>query len=173
MSSFYRVFMGEVAISMPQNPKILGTDGLISCIGFAGWDPNKHIAFLVHFGGQNQVDDFYSRGIEILLSSGNGNFNFDCAIRGGCQKTSASFEILEKLREGLDRHPHVKFHIKYEIPPSPNFTSKSLSVNGFSGEFSSYNIDNDLNPRKKTSEEEARGSGFSLVDELEYKNSSG
>jgi hypothetical protein len=46
-------------------------------------------------------------------------------------------------------------------------------VNGFSGEFSSYNIDNDLNPRKKTSEEEARGSGFSLVDELEYKNSSG
>lgn len=170
--AYHRIFMGEAAISFQESRyKSLATDGLISCIGFAGYDYQKNIAFLVHFGGPKQVDDFYSKGIVLLRpnSCDDERLHFQCAIRGGWMKTCASLQILDKLKSGLISHPNVRFEIVEEDPPSEIAVSRSLAVNCANGEFSEYDSKNDQERREKTPKEEARDLTFSPFEELWYR----
>lgn len=169
--SYHRIFMGEVVIhSQKDHHVVLATDGLRSCIGFGGWEPEQKVGFLVHFGGPMQVHDFYSRGIKILSEKCLKQASvFHCAIKGGCEKTSASKEIVEAIRQGLNSCPYVQFQIVEEEPLSEKFTLKSLSLYTENGVFSDYDSASHLNARQKTIEEQARDLTFSSFEQLVYR----
>lgn len=168
-SEYRRVFMGEAVIyAAKEHPVVLATDGLRSCIGFAGWSPDRQVGFLVHFGGPMQVHDFYDRGVRKLSEQCSGIPSlFQCAIRGGCEKTSASKEIIEALQEGL-QSCSIQFQIIHHEPLSPSFILKSLSLDTSLGTFSDYDSSMDPHPRQKTAEEQARDLTFSSFEELAY-----
>jgi len=177
-SLYHRIFAGEAVIHTPEDPyEILATNGLCSCIAFAGWEPHKKIGFMVHFGGAAQVADFYSRGIELLSSKcGREDLStFQCAIRGGAEKIRCSPEILQALKKELHTHESIRFEIVQEDPLSDLSkltvfqNPKSLSLDCGSGIFSDYNIDEDPEPRVKTPEEEAKDIKFSIFENLVYR----
>jgi len=172
--TYHRIFMGEAVIHASNNPNItLVTNGLISCIGFAGWEPQKKIGFLVHFGGPKQVKDFYSNGVEMLSKKcGVSDLStFICAIRGGYEKTPASQKILTAIKSDLLSHERIQFKIIDQTQMSKSFAQKSLSIDCYKGQFTDYNIENDPSPRLKTPKEEARDLTFSSIEELVYRRS--
>lgn len=171
ISLYKQAFAGEAVLGTAQDPNpILATDGLRTCIGFAGIDRAQGIGFLVHFVGPLQVDCFYDEGVKKLIEmSKNTTLVFNCIIRGGCSKASASVEILQKIKSSLHlRHPLVEFCIIEEEEPSKNFTLKSLSLDLRSGAFGHYSPMDNLAPREKDSKYEERTKTFALFEELEF-----
>lgn len=175
---YHRIFVGEAVIHTPEDhDEILATNGLCSCIAFAGWEPDKKIGFLVHFGGAEQVADFYSRGIELLTRKCGAKdlSTFQCAIRGGAEIIRCSPEILQAIKKELHTHERIRFEIIDEAPlsnlPRDHVfqNPKSLSLDCRSGRFSEYNIDEDPEPRVKTPEEEAKDIKFSIFEKLIYR----
>lgn len=168
-SSYFRVFMGEAVMHLggPSNP-ILATDGLCSCIGFAGWEPIQKIGFLVHFGGPKQVTDFYTRGIRILSDKTSGASSlFHCILRGGSASYPISAEIRQAIHDGLELHESIRF----EIIKSASFDGEnpqSIALDLPQGIFDGYDHRKDPNPREKTEKENARDLTFSIYEELYY-----
>ena len=171
ISLYKQAFTGEAVLGTAQdhNP-ILATDGLRTCIGFAGIDRTQRIGFLVHFAGPLQVDCFYNEGVKRLVEMSNKSaLVFNCIIRGGCSKAKSSLEILEKIKSGLHQHDSiVEFCVTEEEEPSKNFTLKTLSLDLRSGAFGHYSAVEDLAPRQRDSRYEERTKTLSLFEELEF-----
>lgn len=170
LSQYKPVFMGEAVFGSAKDPSpVLATEGLRSCIGFAGWDSVQKIGFLVHFGGPSQVTDFYQRGFKILaeLSKG-GCCTFSCVLKGGSQKTYTSGEIIAEIKKGLRSSPDISLEIVAEEVPSKGYELKSLSLDTRDGTFGGYDSSEDVSPRRRTEEEEARLGTFASMEMLFY-----
>jgi len=158
VSLFNQAFVGEAVFGSSQDKKpILATEGLRSCIAFAGRDASEKIGFLAHFMGPDQVDGFYSQGIKILEGlSKKTELVFDCVLIGGSKKTVFSEKIIDKLKAGFSSYPNITFRIIHEEKPSEKFDLKSLSFDLRDGTYGKYNIEDDPDPRIKTKEDESR-----------------
>ena len=169
-SPFHQAFMGEAVFGASDDDKpVLATDGLRTCIGFAGWDPEEKIGFLAHFAGPKQVDGFYSEGVKRLLAlSKKTNRVFECALIGGYERAAYSREIVEKIKAGLDSVPNTEFRIIHEEPPTPKYVLKSLSLDLRDGKFGSYNSEEDPEPREKTESYLKRAATFDATDVLDF-----
>lgn len=167
-SIYNRAFVGECVIASSNDEKpILATDGLNSCIGFAGRARDSEFGFLVHFYGPNQVDDFYSNGVR-LLSDLNGKGTFECVIKGGCIKTSCSKKIVDKIKSNC-KNSSINFDIIKEYPLSEKIgVLKTLSLDTRTGEFGEYTVSDDPNPRELSEEDEKRIQTFDIAEKLTY-----
>ena len=169
VSLYNRIFMSEAGFCFHNDPHpILSTDGLRSCIGFAGWEPNKKIGFLVHFFTPEQVVDFQNRGIQILSEMTEmDSSTFDCVTVGGCLKTSYSLKIVEAIR-AIKLPSHLSFQVKEE-PISKTFELKSLSLDTRTGDFGEYRVEEDPDPRELEEDEKQAYLGIDSLNKLSYR----
>jgi hypothetical protein len=170
-SPYNLAFVSEAVFGSSKDKQpILATDGLRSCIGFSGRDALQKIGFLAHFMGPAQVDEFFATAPKVLASLAcdpKASLVFDCDLIGGSEKTSASKEIIKKIKTYIATSPiGIIFRIKREEPPSKGFVLKSLTLDLRDGTSGTYDPENDPSPRKRTSEEEARIGSMDLFEHI-------
>lgn len=135
-----RIFMAELGIYTEDTATSIGTDGLISCIGFAGWSRETRTGFLAHLSTPEQVEDFYKRGITQLkiATSPEKPIEFSCKVVGGWERARYSRKIREFLFENPLEDELVNLKIIEDSPPISCPTPRSLSVNLSDGSFGEY-----------------------------------
>ncbi len=150
--------MGEMLIAQGDTePKKLVTDGLISCISFAGWNPDTKTGFLTHFSHPKQVIQFYSEGIPLIQERTNViDALFQCKITGGFTKAKYSHEMLKILKETLTSELAIDLEIVEETPPSDQPIAKNLSLDLTDGSFGEYNPSENLDHRSPSPADIAR-----------------
>lgn len=142
-SSVLRVFMAECGFSFNTPLKdscyeAIGTDGLISCIGFSGYDFRSRSGFLAHFSSPLQVEDFYNRAVVELEKRGIEDGEFHCKIVGGYKRAKYSKEIVARIKDQVDRIEGIFFSIDEEDGLAETPFQRSLLLNLRSGEWESY-----------------------------------
>ncbi len=170
-SLYNRAFIGECTIGSSRDDRpVLATDGLNSCIGFSGWNEETTIAFMVHFYGPKQVDDFFKNGVSLLAkATGSTKSRFKCVLKGGCIKTSSSREIVERIK-AMCKDSSLIFEITKEYPMSDKIgILKTLSLDTRTGKFGEYNKYEDVNPMQMSKESENRENSFDLLEKLIYR----
>ena len=173
---YERAFSGEIVFGSSNKYKyMLGSNGYRSCIAFSGWNPETTVGFLAHFVVPEQVDEFYYRAVPYIIDSIPKDsfvppFTFECCLLGGSNKTNASAEIINKIKNGFNLDKNVCFKLVKEEVPTEKFVLKSLSLNTKNGKFGEYDPQLDSNPRKLTKIEIDRASDISEFNKLIFAN---
>lgn len=137
--STLRVFMGECGFASRESGiEAIATNGLISCIGFSGYNFSSSSGFVAHFSTPEQVKDFYSRGVEVIKAADSKMVKFHCKIIGGYARAKFSREIVSSIKENLEGLEDLFFVIEEEEPFLQLPIERSLLLNLKTGERASY-----------------------------------
>jgi hypothetical protein len=135
-----RVFIAECGfVNDASEFEAIGTDGLISCVAFSGYNYKFGSGFIAHFSTPDQVTDFFSRGVELIQSKGyETEDEFHCKIVGGFRRAKYSKEIVDTIKVYARLTKSLTFIIDEEDSLAETPFERSLLLNLRSGEWNRY-----------------------------------
>lgn len=154
------VLMGEAAFTTATDKKpMLATSGYASCVGVGGFDPINHIAFLVHFSMEQEVQPSGKNLFGILLQLAKKPFEKPLQIH---LRTSEGYnettqKTVQAVKKWMTSHPFISMELASEIldcfPPSDK---NSLMIDARTGVVTEYHPSENSKGRELTPLDQAR-----------------